>query len=280
MPMYTKTQLTAHIRALGLRPDETLLIHSSMKAVGPVEGGAETVLDAWMEYFREEGLLLFPTHTWAQIGPEHPLFDPLTEPSCVGLLTNLFRLRPGVVRSLHPTHSVAAFGRDAAAYTAGEECCSTPCPRNGCWGRLVDRRARILFLGCPLSRNTFLHGVEEWHHIPGRLSAAPQALRVKLPDGRVMDRPSYRHCRGGAVRQRAMRAVRRGRYGGADRPLPGTGAAAVYGQEAGAGGMVSRPALERRTAARGTIIPQLYIKGVDASLQNASTPFWQQRLSI
>ena len=197
MPMYTKTQLTAHIRALGLRPDETLLIHSSMKAVGPVEGGAETVLDAWMKYFREEGLLLFPTHTWAQIGPEHPLFDPLTEPSCVGLLTNLFRLRPGVVRSLHPTHSVAAFGRDAAAYTAGEECCSTPCPRNGCWGRLVDRRARILFLGCPLSRNTFLHGVEEWHHIPGRLSAAPQALRVKLPDGRVMDRPSYRHDCGG-----------------------------------------------------------------------------------
>lgn len=191
--MYTKAQLTAHIRAMGLRPDETLLIHSSMKSIGLVEGGADTVLDAWMEYFREEGLLLFPTHTWAQIGPDYPTFDPAAEPSCVGLLTNLFRQRPGVVRSLHPTHSVAAYGRDAAAYVAGEENADTPCPRNGCWGRLIDRRARVLFLGCELTHNTFLHGVEEWNHVPGRIGTMPQALRIVLPDGRILERPSYRH---------------------------------------------------------------------------------------
>ena len=45
--MYTKDQLKEQIKRLGIRPDDTLLVHSSMKAVGEVEGGADTVLDAF-----------------------------------------------------------------------------------------------------------------------------------------------------------------------------------------------------------------------------------------
>ena len=45
----TKETLKGQLREMGLRPTDTVLIHSSMKAIGEVEGGADAVLDAWMD---------------------------------------------------------------------------------------------------------------------------------------------------------------------------------------------------------------------------------------
>lgn len=190
--MFTQADLTEHLKALGIQPTDTLLVHSSLKSIGPVEGGAEGVLDALIDYLRP-GLLIFPTHTWKQINEQYNVFDPQTEPACIGILPNLFMKRPGVIRSWHPTHSVAACGVDAAAYTAGEEQWDTPCPRQGCWGKLIDRQAKILFIGCSLKSNTFLHGVEEWNQVPNRIAPFYQYLKIRLPDGSLFDRPMHRH---------------------------------------------------------------------------------------
>lgn len=199
--MHTKQDLINALKHVGILPTDTLLVHSSMKAVGQVDGGADTVLDAFIEYL-QEGLVIFPTHTWKQMNDEYNIFDPKTEPSCVGVLTNLFRQRDGVIRSLHPTHSVAALGRDAREYTSGEEQFDTPCARNGCWGKLYDRKAKILFLGCSLKRNTFLHGVEEWNQISDRLMDKPRQLKIMTPEGILIDRPLRGHFySGGDVSQ-------------------------------------------------------------------------------
>lgn len=69
-----------------------------------------------------KGLLLLPTHTWKTINAENPVFDVDNEPACVGILPNLFLKRPGVIRSLHPTHSMAGYGKDAASYLDGKKC--------------------------------------------------------------------------------------------------------------------------------------------------------------
>lgn len=100
-----------------------------MKSIGQVDGGADTVLDVFSQYMKD-GLLVLPTHTWAYINKNNPRFYVDKSPSCVGILTELFRKRPGVVRSLHPTHSVAALGKDAKEFVAGDEKCDTPCGRN------------------------------------------------------------------------------------------------------------------------------------------------------
>ncbi len=192
MVMYTKEVLLKQIAEMGIGKEDTLMIHSSIKAIGRVEGGAETVLDAFIEYL-SDGLLIFPTHTWKQIDDRYNVFHPETEPSCVGLLTNLFLKRKDAVRSLHPTHSVAAIGKDAEAFTEGEERNDTPCSRQGCHGKLYDRKAKILFLGCDLNRNTYLHGVEEWNKVPDRLSDQYQQLFIAMPDGSLLPRPIYRH---------------------------------------------------------------------------------------
>lgn len=190
--MYTAKELAQQLTKLKINPRGTLLVHSSMKSIGNVEGGAQTVLDVLCSYMKD-GLLVFPTHTWAQMNQSYNVFRADSEPSCVGLLSNLFLKRPGVIRSLHPTHSVAALGRDAESFTAGEERTTTPCPRNGCWGKLYDRKATILFIGCTLKSNTFLHGVEEWCNIENRIAKAPQEFIVIAPDGRRFYVPQYLH---------------------------------------------------------------------------------------
>ncbi len=190
--MHTKAQLQAQLKNMDIDPKGTLLVHSSMKSIGLVEGGADTVLDALCEYMKD-GLLIFPTHTWRQMSEAYNVFNVKSEPSCVGLLTNLFMKRTGVVRSFHPTHSVAAVGREAKDYTAGEEFTVTPCPRTGCWGKLYDRKADILFIGCSLKSNTYLHGVEEWAGIPNRLADKPQNFTVIAPNGQTFIVPQYRH---------------------------------------------------------------------------------------
>jgi len=190
--MYTKADLIKHIEELEIKRTDTLLIHSSMRSIGDVKGRGDTVLDAFMAYLNE-GLLVFPTHTWEQMSGSYNIFDPKTEPSCVGILSNLFMKRPDVYRSLHPTHSVAAFGKNANTFAQGEERFDTPCHRDGCWGKLYDQDAKILFIGCSLRTNTIIHGVEEWHHIPNRLSNQPMPLKIKLENGEMIERPLHRH---------------------------------------------------------------------------------------
>ncbi|MHC1695264.1 MAG: AAC(3) family N-acetyltransferase [Eubacteriales bacterium] len=190
--MHTKQSLINDLKELGVNPAGTLLVHSSMRSIGQVEGGADTVLDVLCEYM-SEGLLVLPAHTWSQINAEYNIYDPATEPSCVGLLTNLFLKREGVKRSLNPTHSVAALGRGAEDYLSGEEEYDTPLHYGGCWWKLYARDAQILFLGCSPKRNTFLHGVEEWNNIPNRLTEDYQQLKIRMPDGTLLDRPVRRH---------------------------------------------------------------------------------------
>lgn len=60
----TKASLLQDLDNLKIAPHGTLLVHSSMKSIGDVEGGPDTVLDALSEYMND-GLLVLPTHTWA-----------------------------------------------------------------------------------------------------------------------------------------------------------------------------------------------------------------------
>ncbi|MFB9326655.1 AAC(3) family N-acetyltransferase [Paenibacillus aurantiacus] len=191
--MHTKESLTKQLAQLGIAREGTLLIHSSMKSIGPVEGGADTVLDAFTAYMKD-GLLVLPTHTWASVNASKPRFYVDDSPVCVGILPELFRKRPGVVRSWHPTHSVAALGRDAISFTSGDHQFDTPCARGSAWGKLLDRGATILLVGVDLRRNTFIHGVEEWADIPGRLTEEHEMLYTVLPDGTEIPVPTRRHC--------------------------------------------------------------------------------------
>lgn len=109
-------------------------------------------------------------------------------------ITGAVQKTSSVVRSWHPTHSVAALGVDAEAFTAGDERWDTPCARGSVWGKLLDRKAEIVLLGVDLRRNTFIHGIEEWVDIPGRMTDSHEELYTVTPGGDEIMVPSRRHC--------------------------------------------------------------------------------------
>ena len=77
--MYTKEALKAQLKQMGIKPTDTVVIHTSMKAIGDVEGGPDGVLDAFCEYL-SDGLFLVPTHTWDDISLSYGIFEkPMVE---------------------------------------------------------------------------------------------------------------------------------------------------------------------------------------------------------
>lgn len=186
-----KENLIEDLKTMGIKETDSLMVHSSMKSIGQVEGGADTVVDALMEYL-SKGLLMMPTHTWAQMSAEYNVFDPENEPVCVGIIPNIFFKREGVVRSLHPTHSIAAYGAGAADYVKGEENCTTPCTPGGCWDRLKSINAKILLIGVNHVKNTYIHAVEEVLGVPERFTAEPTLFKIKMP-GVYKEVQMYRH---------------------------------------------------------------------------------------
>jgi aminoglycoside 3-N-acetyltransferase len=156
------SDLKEQLLQLGLREGMDVLVHSSLRRIGKVDGGADAVLDVLLEILGPDGTLILPTHTWATVTRHQPVFHVLHSPSCVGILTEVFRKRPGVIRSLHPTHSVGAIGARARWYTADQLQARSPCPPESAYGRICRaENGAILLLGVTLMNNTTLHSLEE-----------------------------------------------------------------------------------------------------------------------
>ena len=166
--MLTRSDIHAFLEEEGIARDATVLVHTSMRALGEVEGGCDGLIDGFVSYLRD-GLFLVPTHTWANVNEPGAVFDVTKTPPCIGALPTVAAFRTDAVRSLHPTHSVAAFGRRAKEFVAGEENSQTPCPPGGVWARLLDEKATVLLLGVGLNRNTYIHAVDEMLDLPDRL---------------------------------------------------------------------------------------------------------------
>lgn len=191
--MYSYDDFMMQLNELDIDPAGTLMVHLSYKAIGEVKGKGNAVLDALMD-FMKPGLLVLPAHTWANVGKDNPVMDVLYTPSCVGALTEIFRKRPAVLRSLHPTHSLSAYGQDAATFAAGEESINTPCGKSGAYYKLWERDAQILMIGVNFTRNTFIHGIEEWDGAKGTISTDKTDMYVIDREGRRLYTPQYRHC--------------------------------------------------------------------------------------
>lgn len=145
----------------GIRPGGVLLLHSSLSSLGPVLGGADTVIDALLLALGPSGTLCIPTLSYLFSTETLPVFNVLTTPSNVGAISNAFLCRPGVIRSVHPTHSVAAIGHLAHAITKDHLQDRTPVGENSPFRRIKDFGGQIAFLGCGTRCNTSIHGVEE-----------------------------------------------------------------------------------------------------------------------
>ncbi len=189
----TRETLHRQMAEMGLTPADKVLIHTSLRAVGPVKGGANGLIDAFLSYLTE-GLFMVPTHTWANVGPAQPHYDVRATEPCIGTLPRVAARRKDGVRSLHPTHSIWACGRGAREFVAGEEKALTPAPPGFAWDRLADIGAKILLIGVGYNRNTFIHSIDERAELPNRLRGARYEVTITDYEGRVYPGSMQGHC--------------------------------------------------------------------------------------
>ncbi len=156
----TKEDIVAGLRGLGIVAGDSVLVHSSVASLGKVEGGAETVIDAIIEAVGPDGLVVMPT--FACKAP----FDRKNSRTPLGAMSDKFWRRPGAVRSLHPTHSVAAIGRGAADLISDHEKAPTAYGEGTPYYKLALSGGKILLLGVDQDRNTTLHTAETLVNAP------------------------------------------------------------------------------------------------------------------
>ena len=157
-----------------------MLAHSSLSSFGHVEGGADAVIDALVETVGPQGTVLVPTLTGSEelCAENPPLYDPAATPCWTGRIPETFRQRAQAVRSLHPTHSVAAIGARALELTAGHEFSVTPCGPDSPYGRLAQVGGYVLLLGVTHHSSTTFHLAEELAGVPYHMQPGLVAARI------------------------------------------------------------------------------------------------------
>lgn len=166
------------IRKLPLPENPILLVHSSLKSFGYVEGGAETVIKALLEICGEKGTLVMPTLSFSTVKEDNPLFDVAATPSDTGYITEVFRKMPGVKRSMHIFSSAAAYGHDAEYITQWHY--DTPAGPGTPYWKIIELKGYVLFIGAKFSSNTLFHSAEE--------AINPFYMRYKvIPNAKVRD---------------------------------------------------------------------------------------------
>jgi aminoglycoside 3-N-acetyltransferase len=182
----TVRSLAADLTALGVPRGGVVLVHSSLRALGWVAGGAEAVVEALLTVLGPDGTLVVPSFStartdparwahppvpeawWPVIRAETPPFDPrVTSTRQMGSIVDCVLRWPGTVRGPHPHVSMAANGPLAASIVA-------PHPLDAGlgdaspMGRLYDLDAHVLLLGVGHGNNSSLHLAETRADYPGK----------------------------------------------------------------------------------------------------------------
>lgn len=181
-----------NLKGLGLKMGDAVLVHSSFKSLGLVEGGIQTLVEAMLSVIGDRGTLLAPTLSFRDVTMDNPVFDYANTPSCVGAVNEYIRLMDGAKRSIHPTHSCAAIGTKRDWYVEGHEKDCTPVGVNSPFYKLSIDGGKVLMLGCTAAPNTSMHGIEEKFRTTYVLTPNKITHTIILPD-RTYQADYHRH---------------------------------------------------------------------------------------
>jgi len=178
----TRQTLARDFQALGLRPGDIVMLHASYRALRPVQGGPDAVIDALMDAVAPSGgPVMFVS--WAHstydafleggLGEAEraawPAFDPETapvRPTHGGALGACLARRPESRRSRNPDRSLLALG--AAAPLLEDQPYDHGFGPGSPLQALYERGAKTLNLGAPLDTATILHYAEYLVEVPGK----------------------------------------------------------------------------------------------------------------
>ena len=161
---YDAEQLAACLRSLGIERGDSLMLHSAFAAHHGFRGTITELTDVFLDSIGPEGNLLMVSLPYRSSSLEYltslKSFDVRKTPSMMGLVSEYFRRRPNVVRSLHPTHPVLASGPGADWIIAEHPKCLYPCGPSTPFERMHALDGKAVFFNVPLDTLTFFHYLE------------------------------------------------------------------------------------------------------------------------
>ncbi|MDH3216395.1 MAG: AAC(3) family N-acetyltransferase [Candidatus Krumholzibacteria bacterium] len=174
---HTESSLRRDLVTIGVEPGMTLVVHSSLSAIGWVVGGAPSVVRVLLDVVGDRGTLAMPAATphcsdpaqwtdprvekaWlSEVRENLPLFDPQTTPTAMGAIPETFRTWPGTTRSHHPLESVCARGPSALDVTQEHPLAFSEGPGTP-FAKLHELDSWVLLIGVGFNRCTALHFAE------------------------------------------------------------------------------------------------------------------------
>ncbi len=209
---YGRPELLAALRRLGVAEGDTVMLHAAFSREHGFRGNAGELIDVFVEALGPRGHLLMPSLPyrnaaldWLESGRR---FDVRRTPSMMGMVSESFRRREGVQRSLHPTHPVLVHGPEAARFIAAHPDCLYPCGPGTPFDEMEKADARVVFLNVPIEMFTFFHWLEHFVHqtLPFPLYAEPPFdAPVVDADGRSRTVRTYAFAREAIARRRPER---------------------------------------------------------------------------
>jgi aminoglycoside 3-N-acetyltransferase len=163
--MLTFDNLVEGFRELGVEEGDTLLVHSSYKSFGEVDGGPQAVVHALEATLDVEGTLIMPTFNFdfTQGKP----WDVRKTRSKMGALTEIVRMDPRAKRVFHPFYSFAILGKHAERL--GSLRYKSSYERNSVFGKLRDLDGKIMVIGLSYNNSmTFFHHIEQMEGVDYR----------------------------------------------------------------------------------------------------------------
>ena len=158
------------LRALGISEGDTVMLHSALSGCGYVSGGANTIIEAFLNVIGREGTLMAPAFTRPYMYFEGAYqrqrnFRPFSPDNIKGISTGtipkVMLSEYGAKRSAHATHSWCAIGKNAEYCVSAHGLLDSPCGDNNPMEKALSLGGKILFFGCGVSSNTFIHYLED-----------------------------------------------------------------------------------------------------------------------
>jgi len=180
--VFSRSELAADFRALGVASGDTVMVHASVRAVGPIAGGPDQIHLAIKDAIGDAGTMMMyascpdgyddvgrgvhPGSTERLLLDKMPPFDPQTARAARdnGTLVEFFRSYPGTLVNHHVAR-FAVWGAQAE-YLISEQPWDFPFGRGSALDRFVELNGKILLIGCDHDNVTFLHHAEHILDVP------------------------------------------------------------------------------------------------------------------
>jgi aminoglycoside N3'-acetyltransferase len=162
---YSVRELESALRALGIAEGDSLVVHAAFRPLNGFRGEPVHIIDCLLDIIGPKGHLMMLSMPYGGTARDylawHPVFDARRTPSRMGVISECFRRRRGVLRSLNPLHPVLAWGPRAEWIVAGHEALAHSCGKGSPFERMLALDTKALFFDVGLETLTFAHYLEE-----------------------------------------------------------------------------------------------------------------------